>query len=369
MTERTDCIVIGAGVIGLAIARELALAGREVVVLEAEDAIGTHTSSRNTGCIHAGINYPAGSIKNALALRGKAMLYRYCPEHGVGHRRCGKMLVAVEPERVARLAVIQATAAANGLDDLRILDTAEVREMEPELNFSGVLYSPSSGIIDPHDLMLAYLGDAEDHGAALALNAPVKKGRVVRDGVELNVGGADPMRIRCRMCINAAGHGTHVIAAAIDGVPAATIPEVNFARGCYFVLQNKRPFSRLIYPLPGDYEKAVHVSPDMEGTLRFGPDTEFIDSVDYTVDPARADFFYRAARRFWPGIEDGDLVPGYAGVRPKLGQARATDIDFVIQGKGIHGIGGLINLYGMESPGLTASMAIAEYVGAMAKAG
>jgi len=338
-------------------------------VLEAEDAIGTHTSSRNTGCIHAGINYPRGSIKGMLALRGKEMLYRYCPEHGVGHRRCGKMLVAVEPEQVARLPAIQATAAENGLGDLRILDPAEVREMEPELHFCGVLYSPSSGIIDPHDLMLAYLGDAEDHGAALALNAPVEGGRVMRNGIELRVGGAHPMRIRCRLCVNAAGHGAHVVAAAINGVPPWTIPEITFARGSYFVLQNKKPFARLIYPLPGEYDWAVHVSPDMSGTLRFGPDTEFVDRVDYSVDPTKVDFFYSAARRFWPGIEDGDLVPGYSGVRPKLSRARATDIDFVIQGKAIHGVTGLINLYGMESPGLTASMAIAEYVGLMANAG
>lgn len=369
MTDTVDTLVIGAGVIGLAIARRMALAGREVVVLEAEDAIGTHTSSRNTGCIHAGIDYPPGSIKGKLALRGKELLYRYCPDHGVGHKRCGKMLVAVEDEQVPKLSAIQATAAANGLGDLRILDGAEVRDMEPELNFAGVLYSPSSGIIDPHDLMLAYLGDAEDHGAVLALNAPVVSGRATPDGVELEIGGGDAMRIRCRLCINAAGHGAHVIAAAIDGVPAQTIPEINFARGCYFVLQNRRPFKRLIYPLPGEYEKAVHVSPDMSGTLRFGPDTEFVDTVDYTVDPGRADFFYRAARRFWPAIADGDLVPGYAGVRPKLGHARATEIDFVIQGRETHGVAGLINLYGIESPGLTASMAIGEYVRALAEGG
>ena len=366
MVERVDCIVIGAGVVGLAVAREFALAGREVVVLEAEDAVGTHTSSRNTGCIHAGFNYPAGSLKARLAHRGRECLYRYCPEHGVGHRQVGKLLVAVDEDQVPKLHALKEKAAAGGFHELYMLEPAQVREMEPELRFAAVLHSPTSGIIDAHELMQAFLGDAEDHGAALARNAPVEGGRVTGDGIELAVGGREGTRIRCRVCVNAAGHGAQKIAAGIEGVPAETIPELILAKGCYFVLQGKQPFSRLIYPLPHEHAAAVHVSPDMSGVLRFGPDTEFVDRVEYTVDPDRADFFYAAARRFWPSLADGDLVPGYAGVRPKIGRGRANEIDFAIHGREVHGINGLVNLYGIESPGLTASMAIGELVRGLA---
>lgn len=367
MTERTDCIVIGAGVVGLGIARALAMAGREVIILEAEDAFGLHTSSRNTGCIHAGIHYLPGSLKNRLAFRGKELLYRYCPEHGVGHKQIGKLVVAIDEAQIPALHALKEKANANGLQEIDFLPKEQIHEMEPELRFKAALFSSTSGIVDAPELMLAYLGDAEDHGAVLALNAPVRGGRVIPDGIELDVGGAQAMTIACTLCVNAAGHNAADIARSIAGIPAAVIPDVILARGCYFVAPSKRPFTRLIYPLPQQHAHAVHVSPDMGGQVRFGPDTEFIDKVDYTIDPARAPWFYEAARLFWPGIEDGDLAPGWAGIRPKLSRERANDIDFMIQGPADHGIPGLVSLYGLESPGLTSSMAIGEYVTEIAK--
>ena len=365
MTEKTDCIVIGAGVVGLAIARHLAMAGRDVIILEAEDTYGSHTSSRNSGCIHAGINYPPGSLKARLNLRGKELLYRYCPEHGVGHKMIGKLVAIVDQEKIPKLLALKEKSASIGLDEMYMMTGEEARELEPNLHCVAALHSPTSGIVDQPELMTAYLGDAEDHGAVLALNAPVLSGRATADGITLSVGGADTMEIACNLCINAAGHGATEIARTIDGVPPDTVPEMILARGCYFVLPSKKPFTRMIYPLPDEHDVALHISPDMGGMVRFGPDTEFVDSVDYTVGLDRAPFFYEAARRFWPDIEDGDLEPGYAGVRPKLSRARAGDNDFVIQGADVHGLDNLVNLFGIESPGLTSSMAIAEYVAAL----
>jgi L-2-hydroxyglutarate oxidase LhgO len=362
MAERTDCVVIGGGVVGLACAREMALAGREVVIVEAENAVGLHTSSRNTSCIHAGINYVPGSLKSRLVLRGKDLLYRFCPEHGVAHKRCGKLMVATDEAGAAELPRIKAIAEGNGLPDLKFLEPQEVREMEPELAFHTVLYSPSSGIIDTHELMLALLGEAEDHGAVLALSSPVTGGRVAGDGIEVDVGGADAMTLKCRVCINAAGFSAQKIANAMDGVPPETVPPQVLQKGVYFVAASKRPFSHLIYPLPGEHQAAVHVSPDVSGAVRFGPNTVPTDGVDYSVDESLAPFFYEAARRFWPDIEEGDLVPGWAGIRPKTSEARASRNDFIIQGASVHGVPGLINLYGIESPGMTSSMAIAEHV-------
>ncbi len=362
MAERTDCVVIGGGVVGLACAREMALAGLEVVIVEAENAVGLHTSSRNTSCIHAGINYVPGSLKARLVLRGKELLYRFCPEHGVAHKRCGKLMVATDEAGAAELPRIKAIAEGNGLPDLRFLEAAEVREMEPELAFHTVLYSPSSGIIDTHELMLALLGEAEDHGAVLALSSPVTGGRVTGNGIEVDVGGAEAMTLACRVCINAAGFGAQPIAKAMDGVPPATVPPQVLQKGVYFVAASKRPFSHLIYPLPGEHQSAVHVSPDVSGAVRFGPNTVPTEGIDYSVDESLAPFFYEAARRFWPGIEEGDLVPGWAGIRPKTSDARASRNDFIVQDASVHGIPGLINLYGIESPGMTSSMAIAEHV-------
>lgn len=367
--ERTDCIVIGAGVVGLATARALARAGREVVILEAEAAPGQHTSSRNTGCIHAGMGYVPGSLKSRLVLRGKQLLYRFCADHGVAHRNCGKLLVATDDNQIPALHAMLRTAEANGLHDMRMLDAAEVREMEPELKFAAAAHSPSSGIVDQHELMQAILGDAEDHGASLALNAPVVAGRATPNGIEITTGGKDATTIAARTVINAAGLGAQTVARAIAGVRADSVPGQVLTRGCYFVLRGRSPFSRLIYPLPPDVNHmAVHVSLDMAGQLRFGPDSEPVDRVDYTVDPGRARFFYDAARLFWPGLKDGDLVPGYAGIRPKLNAGRASLNDFVVQGPDTHGVPGLVCLYGIESPGLTSSLAIGEYVTQLANA-
>lgn len=369
MTERTDCIVIGAGVVGLAVAAALARTGREVVILEAEPAPGQHTSSRNTGCIHAGMGYVPGSLKSRLVLRGKELMYRFCADYGVGHRRCGKLVVAVDEAGVPKLRDLIRRAEANGLHDLRIMDPAEVREMEPELAFSGAVYSPSSGIVDQHDLMQAILGDAEAHGAALAVNAPVEGGRAGKDGIEIEVGGSERTRIAAPVVVNAAGLGAQKVARAIDGIRPESVPGQFLTRGCYFVLRRKSPFSRLIYPLPdANHNGTVHVSLDMGGQLRFGPDTEDVDRIDYTVDPDRAPYFYTAARLFWPGLRDGDLVPGYAGIRPKIKRGRASDNDFVVRGADLHGVPGLVNLYGIESPGLTSSLAIGEYVAGLVTA-
>lgn len=370
MAERTDCIVIGAGVVGLAVARALARGGREVLILEAESAPGQHTSSRNTGCIHAGMGYVPGSLKSRLALRGKAMMYGFCQDFGVAHRRTGKLVVAVDEDGVPKLDDLIRRAEANGLFDLRQMDAAEVREMEPELTFTGAVYSPSSGIVDQHELMQAILGDAEAHGAVLALNAPVVSGRVLPAGIELTAGGKERTRIQARTVVNAAGLGAQKVARTIEGIRSESVPGQVLTRGCYFVLSGPSPFSHLIYPLPdANHKGTVHVSLDMGGQLRFGPDSEPVDSIDYTVDPGRAPYFYRAARLFWPGLKDGDLVPGYAGIRPKLNDGRASDNDFVVQGADIHGVDGLINLYGIESPGLTSSLAIGEHVATLTQSG
>ncbi|MFT5540318.1 MAG: L-2-hydroxyglutarate oxidase LhgO [Alphaproteobacteria bacterium] len=369
MAERTDCIVIGAGVVGLATARSLARAGREVVILEAEAAPGQHTSSRNTGCVHAGMGYVPGSLKSRLALRGKELLYQFCDDFGVGHQRCGKLVVATDAAQIPALHALKEKAEANGLFDMRILDDGEAREMEPALKFAGAVYSPSSGIVDAHELMHALLGDAESHGASLALKAPVLSGRVDANGIELTIGGAERTTIIARTVINAAGLGAQKVARALDGIRPESVPGQVLTRGCYFVLRGTSPFSHLIYPLPEVGHAAVHVSPDMGGQLRFGPDTETVDHIDYTVDPGRAPFFYDAARLFWPDLPDGALDPGYAGIRPKLNAGRASDNDFVIQEADVHGVTGLINLYGIESPGLTSSLAIGEYVTARADTG
>ena len=360
--EHVDCIVIGAGVIGLAIARELSITGREVLILEAEDSIGTHTSSRNTGCIHAGISYPLGSLKNRLCQRGKQLLYRYCPERNIGHNRCGKLLVANDDQQISRLRKQLERAKSNGLLDLRPLDAGEVRELEPELIFQEVVLSPSSGVVDQHDLMNALLGDAQNSSAQLVLNSPVIGGMITDRGIQLDVGGKDPISVHCKVCVNAAGHNATEVSKSIIGLDAELIPNVVFAKGNYFALTSKKPFKRLIYPVPDENGLSIHVSPDMSGSIRFGPDTEFTTSIDYTVDPKRVGPFYEGIRKFWPALQDGDLEPGYAGIRPKLSEARATSLDFLIQGPQMHGIPGLICLYGLESPGLTSSMAIGEYI-------
>ena len=357
--ERIDTVVIGAGVVGLASARALALGGREVIMLEEADAIGTGTSSRNSEVIHAGIYYPTGSLKAQLCVQGKEALYTYCAERGVEHKRCGKLIVATAPAQLDGLKALKAKAEANGVLDLQWLDGAQARKLEPSLNAEAALLSPSTGIIDSHGLMLAYQGDAENAGAVLAFKSPVLAGRVADDGFELSVGGEAPMELACKTLVNAGGLGANAFAARLEGLAPEHAPPLYLAKGNYFTLSGRAPFSHLIYPVPEQAGLGVHLTLDLQGQARFGPDVEWIDEIDYAVDPARGDVFYAAIRAYWPDLADGALAPAYAGIRPKLQAPGEPARDFLIEGPETHGVAGLVNLFGIESPGLTASLAIA----------
>jgi len=363
MTEaEVDCVVVGAGIVGLAVARELALAGREVLILEKERWIGAETSSRNSEVIHAGLYYPKGSLKARLCRSGRDMLYAYCAEHGVAHKRLGKLLVATRDEEIAALENVWARAASNSVTDLEWLSAAEAKALEPNLACVRAFLSPSTGIIDSHALMLAYEADAEAGGAMVAHRATVLGGRVEENGFAFEVGGEEPMRLRCRLLVNSAGLHAPALARRIAGIPAATIPRDYYCRGNYFSLSGRAPFTRLIYPAPEAAGLGVHLTLDMAGQARFGPDVEWIDGIDYTVDPRRGDRFYAAIRTYWPGLRDGALQPAYAGIRPKISGPKEPAADFVIQGPAEHGVPGLVNLYGIESPGITASLPIAAEV-------
>ncbi len=362
MTEKADCIVIGAGVIGLAVARQLAGDGREVIILEAAGAIGTGTSSRNSEIIHAGIYYAKDSLKARLCVAGKDMLYEYCASHGVPHKRLGKLIVASEEAQLESLKEISQKAAINGVGDMELLDQAQVRRLEPALCVQGALLSPSSGIVDTHALMLAYQGDAEAAGAVLALSSPVEGGEIDASPITLRVGGAQPMDLVCDCLVNCAGLTAQQVAASIRGIPPAAIPPTYYAKGNYFVLAGRAPFSHLIYPVPEEAGLGVHLTLDMGGQARFGPDVEWVSEIDYGVDARRAEVFYEAVRRYWPGLEDDALKPGYAGIRPKVQAPGEPAKDFILSGPADHGVPGLVNLFGIESPGLTASLAIAREV-------
>lgn len=357
--EKLDCIVIGAGVIGLACARALAKAGRDVFILEAEQAFGQHTSSRNSEVIHAGMYYPAGSLKALHCVRGKNMLYQYCQEREIPHQRLGKLIVAHRPEEMSQLIALQEKALVNGVPDLVWLDKQSLREMEPALDAHAALYSPTTGIIDSHALMMALLVDAENAGATLALQSRVTAGRCTDEGIVLIVDGTE---VQAKTVVNAAGLWAHTLAARIRGVPHEIIPRVRYARGVYFALQGKSPFSRLIYPLPEPGGLGTHLTLDLAGQARFGPDVEWINQIDYTVDPDRAESFYQSIRRWWPDLPNGALSPTYSGIRPKVIGEDRPEGDFLIQGQEGHGIPGLINLFGIESPGLTACLSIADEV-------
>jgi len=361
--EDVDAVVIGAGVVGLAVARALAQAGREVIILEAENAFGTGVSSRNSEVIHAGIYYPTGSLRAQLCVAGKQALYAYCASHGVAHQRCGKLIVATSQAELPALDRLLATAHANGVADLQRLSAAEAQAMEPALYCVGALLSPSSGIVDSHGLMLALLGDAEAAGAMLALYAPVLAGRCTPQGIELDVGGDEPMQLRARSVVNSASLQAPALARRLAGLDAAHIPPDHLAKGCYFTLPGRAPFGRLVYPAPGQSSHlGVHLTLDLGGQARFGPSFEWVDSIDYSVDPAGADHFYAEVRRYWPGLPDGVLQPGYAGLRPKISGPGEPAADFRIDGPALHGVPGLVHLFGVESPGLTASLAIADLV-------
>jgi L-2-hydroxyglutarate oxidase LhgO len=362
MTERIDCCVIGAGVVGLAVARRLALAGREVVVLEKADSIGTETSSRNSEVIHAGLYYPTDSLKARLCVAGKHALYRYCEEHGVAHQRLGKIVVASSEPEIATLEKYRKQAHINGVTDVEWLTLERVREMEPAVRCVAALDSPSTGIIDSHALMLAYQGDAEHCGASVVFLSPVEAGRVSSEGIYLDVGGAEPMTVVCNTLINSAGLYAQAIAKKIDGIPSATIPPAYYAIGHYVVVSGRSAFSRLVYPVPVAGSLGLHVALDLSGQMRFGPDIQWIDRIDYSYDESRIPFFYESIRRYYPDLKDGALQPGYTGIRPKLTAAGELAKDFMIQGPREHGVPGLVNLYGIESPGLTSSLAIADFV-------
>ena len=360
--ESVDCVVAGAGVVGIAVARALALAGREVLVLESEEAIGTGTSSRNSEVIHAGIYYPAGSLMARHCVAGRKLLYAYCRARSVPHLNCGKLIVATNDEERGRLDSIRQRAAINGVDDMRLVSADEAMAMEPNLRCTGALLSPSTGIIDSHSFMLTLQGDAENAGALFVFHSPIVAGRIDTAGIEIDVGGKDPMSLRCRTFINSCGLFAPKVASHMEGMPSQLVPTPYWAKGNYFHLTGRSPFSRLIYPVPVPGGLGVHITLDLGGQARFGPDVEWVPEIDYTIDARRADSFYDVVRRYWPGLKDGALQPDYAGIRPKIVPPGAPAQDFVIQGPQVHGIAGLVNLFGIESPGLTAALSIAEHV-------
>lgn len=360
--EKADVVVIGAGIIGLAVARALALAGREVLVLEARNAIGTETSSRNSEVIHAGIYYPRGSLKAQLCVLGRKLLYHYCAERRIAHRRLGKLIVAADADEVAALRTLQDFARRNGVDDLAWLDRQELRAREPALAGEAALFSPSTGIVDIHELMLSYRGDLENHGGVVAFGTEVRSAEATGQGFRLSVDSGGPFELECRGLVNCAGLGAQGLAGRIDGLPAASIPRLHLAKGNYFRLARKAPFRHLIYPMPTQGGLGVHLTLDLAGQARFGPDVEWVDAIDYRVSNTRQAEFEASIRRYWPSLPRGAIFPDYCGIRPKLHGPGEPAADFVIQGEAVHGVPGLVNLYGIESPGLTASLAIAEHV-------
>ena len=362
--DEFDCAVIGAGVAGLAVARALAQKGREVIVLEAEGAIGTGTSSRNSEVIHAGIYYPEGSLKARLCVEGKQLLYDYATERGLPHRRCGKLIVATAPAQVSQLEAIAAKARANGVKDLVLLSREEARAMEPNLECLAALHSPSTGIVDSHALMLSLQGDLEDAGGVLALKSAVVRAECADGAIVLLAQDGTPLR--CNSVVNAAGLAAPALARRFEGLPASAVPSAHFAKGSYFTLAGRAPFSHLIYPVPEAAGLGVHLTLDLGGQAKFGPDVQWVDSPDdLVVDPKRGDGFYAEVRKYWPALPDGALIPGYAGIRPKISGPNEPARDFLVEGPATHGVPGLVNLFGIESPGLTSSLAIGRHVAAL----
>jgi L-2-hydroxyglutarate oxidase LhgO len=362
--DRVDALIVGAGVIGLAIARALARAGHEVIVIDRAEGIGCGTSARNSEVIHAGLYYPPGSLKARLCVEGRDALYAYCAERGIAHRRCGKLVVAADESEVPGLHKLHAQALANGVGDTKLLDGAAARALEPALRCVAALHSPPTGIVDSHALMLALQGDAEDRGAMFVFHSPFEGATVTTEGFEVRVGGAEPMQLAARLLVNAAGLHASAVADRIEGLDARHVPRTRLCRGHYFALAGRAPFSRLIYPMHNRAGLGVHFTLDLGGQGKFGPDTLWLPegaAEDYTVDAALATDFASAIRPYWPGLPEGALAPAYSGIRPKIVGPGEPAADFRIDGPAVHGVPGLANLFGIESPGLTASLSIAAH--------
>ncbi|CAN4109163.1 unnamed protein product [Withania somnifera] len=385
--EKVDCLVIGAGIVGIAIAKELSVNhGKDVLVVDSAPTFGTGTSSRNSEVIHAGIYYPPSSLKASFCIRGKELLYKYCKDHEIPHKRIGKLIVATGLSEVPKLSALMTRGIQNGVEGLRMMEGYEATTLEPELQCVKALWSPSSGIVDSHSLMLSLVGEAESHGTTFSYNTAVIGGHIERNQIQIHVSGSNAIAnwngrseldseiiLVPKLVVNSAGLSAPAIAKRMKGLPNGIIPPSLFARGCYFTLSNtKFPFKHLIYPIPEIGGLGVHVTLDLNGQVKFGPDVEWIKGIDdipsflnmfdYSVHEDRANQFYPAIRKYYPDLKDGSLEPGHAGIRPKLSGPEEGASDFVVQGEDIHGISGLINLFGIESPGLTSSMAIAEHV-------
>lgn len=366
-TFEADAVVIGAGAVGLACARALALKGRDVLVLEAASAIATETSSRNSEVIHAGLYYATGSLKARLCVEGRRKLYDYCAAHGVEAHRCGKLVVAVDDHEAAATPALLKRALDNGVEGCRLVDGAEARRLEPALSpdVRVAIHSETSGLFDSHGYFLALQGEFEDRGGALAFNSPAVSGEVTKDGIEIETGGDSPTRIKARTVINAAGHYALPVSRLIAGGPQYEGLTMHWVKGSYFIASGRAAFARLIYPMHNQATQGLHLAIDLGGRTRLGPDAEWLADgagppFDYEVDPARAEHFYREVRRYWPGLKDGALTPDYSGVRPKIVARGEPSADFLIDGPDRHGVAGLVNLIGIESPGLTSSLAIGE---------
>ena len=369
--EQVDCVVVGAGVVGLAVAREMALQGRETILLERENAFGTISSARNSEVIHAGIYYPKDSLKAQLCVEGNRLLYEYCRSHQVATQAYGKLVVATDDNQIDDLQAILYKAENNGVPEIKIISADEARQLEPKLKCSAAILSSSTGIVDSHGFMLSLLGGFEDAGGMIAYQSPLLSAKPIgtraEGGFALEIGGLAGMKLHTKLLINCAGMSAPAVAQQIEGLVSDQIPKAYFAKGNYFSLSGKSPFTHLIYPIPEPGGLGVHLTLDMGGQAKFGPDVEWLDidtedQVDYTVNPKRGESFYEAVRRYWPDLKDNTLQPDYSGVRAKIVPPNSPAGDFCFNTPQDHGLQGLYNLYGFESPGLTSSLAIAAYL-------
>jgi L-2-hydroxyglutarate oxidase LhgO len=365
---KIEAVVVGAGVIGLSVARTLAARGLEVLVLEREAAIGQGVSARNSEVIHAGLYYESGSLKAQFSVEGRRALYQYCAERGVAHRRCGKLVVATTPDEDAAVTRLYERAQENGVEDIALVGASRLKALEPHVEGTSALLSGATGIVDGHGLMLSLQGEAEANGATVQLQTPLSEGTLDGSTITLRTGGAEPAEIDTNLLINAAGLGAWDVSSRLDGLDAKTIPPRHLAKGSYYSVSKRAPFDHLIYPVPMAGGLGIHLTFDLGGEVRFGPDVEWIDRIDYDVDPKRADAFYAAIRRYWPELPDDVLVPAYAGVRPRIAGPGDASGDFIIQGPETTGHQRYVALYGIDSPGLTASLAIGDYVASLALA-